>query len=247
MMGTLLKLACHDVMPRPAAVLEQLGLPDGAPARGRYQPMIDAACEQLAALADPVGLFAGISVEQFGAVYQGDGQNAPDTPLAGIYPRAGRLALFAVTIGPAVSARISELFEAREFALGAMLDAAASEATELAADGLEQRVLDELTRLGAVTPPATLVRYSPGYCGWHLSGQRALFAALEPGAIGLTLRDSCLMEPLKSISGVMVLGQPGIHEFSPTYSCCSECRTPTCLTRTRRGPQPPTGVTPWKS
>jgi cobalamin-dependent methionine synthase I len=128
-----------------------------------------------------------------------------------------------------------------------MLDAIASEATELAADGLEQRILDERIRLGAVAPSTSLVRYSPGYCGWHLSGQRALFAALKPEAIGLTLRDSCLMEPLKSISGVMVLGHPDIHEFSPTYSCCSECRTATCLPRMRRVPQPHTRVTPWRS
>mgnify|MGYP001583546311 FL=1 len=245
--ATILKLACRDVMPHPATVLERLGLPDDASARRRHEPTVEAACEQLAALADPVGLSAGISSDHFGAVYQGEGQNAPDTPLAEIYPRADALTLFAVTIGRAVSARIAELFEAREFALGSMLDAAASEATELAADGLEQCVLDELTRLGTATPSTSLVRYSPGYCGWHLSGQRALFAALEPDAIGLTLRDSCLMEPLKSISGVMVLGQRDIHEFSPTYSCCAECRTSTCLTRMRRVPEELTKATPWTS
>lgn len=245
--ATILKLACRDVMPHPATVLERLGLPADASARRRHEPTAEAACEQVAALADPVGLFANISSDHFGAVYQGEGQNAPDTPLVEIYPRADVLTLFAVTIGRAVSDRIAELFEAREFALGSMLDATASEATELAADRLEQHVLDELTRLGAVTPSTSLVRYSPGYCGWHLSGQRALFAVLEPDAIGLTLRDSCLMEPLKSISGVMVLGQRDIHEFSPTYSCCAECRTSTCLTRMRRVPEDVTKATPWTS
>ncbi len=247
MMGAILKLASRDVVPHPATVLDRLGLPDDAAARRRHEPAVEAACEQLAALADPVGLFAVLPADHFGAVYQGEGQNNRDTPLADIYPRADVLVLFAVTIGRAVSARIAELFETREFAPGAMLDAAASEATELAADGLEQRVLDELTRLGAVRPSASLLRYSPGYCGWHLSGQRALFAALEPGAIGLTLRDSCLMEPLKSISGVMVLGPRDIHEFSPTYPCCAECHTPTCLTRTHRVCDEPAKAAPWTS
>jgi hypothetical protein len=231
--ATILRLPRRGVVPAPATVLERLGLPADVSARRRHESAVEAACEELAALVEPVGLFADMSSDGFGAVYQGEGQNVLDAPLAEIYRRADVLSLFAVTIGRAVSTRIAELFETHEFALGSMLDAAASEATELAADGLEQHVLDELTRLGAATPSTSLVRYSPGYCGWHLSGQRALFAALRPEAIGLTLRDSCLMEPLKSISGVMVLGRADIHEFSPTYSCCAECRTSTCLTRMR--------------
>ena len=78
---------------------------------------------------------------------------------------------------------------------------------------------------------ARVLPYSPGYCGWHVSGQRALFAYLDAGEIGVTLNASCLMNPLKSVSGVLAAGPPDIHRFAPTYACCAECRNRTCLGR----------------
>ena len=62
-----------------------------------------------------------------------------------------------------------------------------------------------------------VLRYSPGYCGWHISGQRRLFAHLRPERIGITLHDSYLMEPLKSVSGVLIAGAKEIHAFADTY------------------------------
>lgn len=49
-------------------------------------------------------------------------------------------------------------------------------------------------------------RYSPGYCGWPVAEQRKLFTLLPPAPCGITLTDSCLMLPIKSISGVMAVG-----------------------------------------
>ena len=50
-----------------------------------------------------------------------------------------------------------------------------------------------------------------------MSGQRALFACLQPEAIGVTLNASCLMDPLKSVSGVLAAGPADIHRFAPGY------------------------------
>ncbi|MCD4689845.1 hypothetical protein K8S17_00120, partial [bacterium] len=68
-------------------------------------------------------------------------------------------------------------------------------------------------------------------CGWDLTGQRALFAALEPARIGITLTDRCLMEPETSISGVVLMGPAGTHEFADDYAFCTECRTHECRDR----------------
>ncbi len=78
--------------------------------------------------------------------------------------------------------------------------------------------------------PAVLP-YSPGYCGWDLSGQRQLFAQLQPDAIGISLNDSCLMQPMKSVSGVFVAGEGEIHEFVNEYDFCSLCTTMACRRR----------------
>jgi hypothetical protein len=104
----------------------------------------------------------------------------------------------------------------------------------MAADVLERRLVDgsSVAERGAHRPGR--LRYSPGYCGWHLSGQRALFAALQPEEIGITLRESMLMVPLKSMSGVIVAGLPAIHAFADDYPFCGECRTRGCRERIAR-------------
>jgi hypothetical protein len=102
-------------------------------------------------------------------------------------------------------------------------------------------VLGNALRQGRTGQGSTLLRYSPGYCGWDITGQRALFAALHPEEIGIRLNESCLMEPVKSISGVMVAGPAEIHEFNNDYPFCSECRTKDC--RRRIGAVRPEGDT----
>jgi hypothetical protein len=84
---------------------------------------------------------------------------------------------------------------------------------------------------GGADAASRILRYSPGYCGWNLTGQRALFAALGPEEIGIHLTDSCLMEPVKSISGVMVMGPADIHRFTDDYSFCLTCPTHDCRRR----------------
>jgi hypothetical protein len=64
-----------------------------------------------------------------------------------------------------------------------------------------------------------------------VSGQRALFEFLGPEEIGITLNASCLMQPLKSISGVLVVGAGHIHRFRPTYSFCERCQEKQCRDR----------------
>ena len=175
-----------------------------------------------------------VDAKQFEVIYHGEGRNEPATPLEGIFPEAVKLALFAVTIGHEVSARINELFETRDFALASVLDAVASEATEIAADLVQREFHDLLREQGKLGPSTKLLRYSPGYCGWHISGQRALFDTLKPGEIGLTLRESFLMEPLKSISGLIIGGSSQIHDFEDGYPFCIECKTRGCRERIRR-------------
>ena len=50
-------------------------------------------------------------------------------------------------------------------------------------------------------------RYSPGYCGWHVSEQQKLFPLFPVAApCGIRLTDSSLMVPIKSVSGVIGTG-----------------------------------------
>ncbi|HSL21098.1 MAG TPA: hypothetical protein VK886_06150 [Vicinamibacterales bacterium] len=189
-------------------------------------------------LAAPRGMLAEVSESAFADIYAGEGLNAPATPIAEIYSRAQRLALFAATIGDAVSEEIGAQFGRGDPAVGYALDVLASEGTSILADSLARRFREALRARG----PADLcvLPYSPGYCGWHVSGQRRLFQALQPAAIGLGLSGSFLMRPLKSVSGVLVAGPPAVHRFKPIYPFCNDCTTHECRARmiaSRRAPR----------
>lgn len=181
--------------------------------------------------AQPAGIVADISKAEFLEVYEGESLNEKTTPVAEISKRADCLALFAVTIGQAVHDEINELFENKELALGSMLDSVASAAAEMAADAVERNYLELLQRGKKVANSAAVLRYSPGYCGWHVSGQKKLFEFLRPERIGITLLESFLMTPLKSISGVLIAGKKEIHVIEDDYPFCSQCKTHSCQQR----------------
>lgn len=183
--------------------------------------------------AEPAGIVADISKSEFIEVYKGESRNEKRTPVAEISERADYLALFTVTIGQAVHDKINELFEHKELTLGIMLDAVASAAAEMAADAVERNYLERLREENRVANSAAVLRYSPGYCGWHVSGQKKLFEFLRPAEIGITLLESFLMTPLKSISGVLLMGKKEIHIIEDDYPFCSQCKTHSCQQRIR--------------
>ena len=67
-------------------------------------------------------------------------------------------------------------------------------------------------------------RFSPGYCGWHLTEQRNLFGLFGDNPCGITLSDVCLMTPIKSISGIIGIGE----NVSKEQYACSYCELTTC-------------------
>jgi hypothetical protein len=228
-----LELQPADVAPERDAVLERLGIPAGVSLAERTERLYAAAAGLLAESAAPAGVLADIPLSEFRAVYDGEGRNAPRSPLADICTRAEHLGLFAVTLGERTSEAVSRCVAEQDFALGYMLDAMASVAADDIADLAERRFGAMLRSRGWKTPDGAVLRYSPGYCGWDVTGQRRLFAYLKPERIGLTLTDSCLMKPLKSVSGAIIAGPKRIHRFPPTYDFCDHCETRTCRSRLR--------------
>ncbi len=230
-MREILQFEAAQIGPDRDAVLKGQGIPAGAEPGERTRLLLDRAMGLLASCCRPQGIVAEIPPAEFDEVYRGEGANEPHTPLDKIAGRAERLALFAITLGEEVSEKISRLFDANDFALGCMLDSAASEGAEAAAGLAERRFLDRLRKEGSASDSTAVLAYSPGYCGWHVSGQKKLFAYLRPERIGIRLGESYLMQPLKSISGVLVAGDREIHNFEDSYPFCEQCRTQRCRHR----------------
>jgi hypothetical protein len=224
------------LQPEAAAIYGALGLRDGVRPSPRSAALLERALELFQAHAEPKGVSESITADEFAAIYAGQGLNALETPLQNIFVQAGSLRLFAFTLGEAVSAKIKELFAGDDFALGTVLDAVASLAADRAANVAEEWLENQSPepKAGAL---AKAFLYSPGYCGWHISGQATLFARLRPDRIGITLNSSFLMCPLKSISGVLVAGPAAIHHFSGTYPFCGQCQSPACRDRGAARPE----------
>jgi hypothetical protein len=211
-----------------------MGIIDLKKVSDRILRLFSSSMEWFNKLAQPVGIMADISIGNFQPIYEGMGKNEIETPLKGIFPRSKKLALMAFTLGTEISQMINRLFEDRDFAQGSMLDAIASQAAEKASREAEEIFSEVFFNKESLKISPVVLLYSPGYCGWHISGQKGLFDYLQPGEIGIRLNPQFLMTPLKSISGVLVAGESQIHFFENNFPFCGVCSHYSCIQRIKR-------------
>jgi len=132
-------------------------------------------------------------------------------------------ALFICTAGAGIGEKSKELMAAGDLLEGYILDVIGSVTVEAAIDHIQDAFENEMTSNGLKITN----RYSPGYCGWALSEQKLFFAFFPHNHCGIKLSDSCLMDPIKSVSGVIAFGadvKKGVYE-------CQMCELKTCLYR----------------
>lgn len=67
--------------------------------------------------------------------------------------------------------------------------------------------------------------FSPGYCEWNVAEQQKLFALLPDKFCGITLSDSSLMTPIKSVSGIIGIGEKVVR----TGYQCNWCNDQNCI------------------
>ncbi len=123
--------------------------------------------------------------------------------------------LFAATVGVGVDRLIQSSRLSPSKAL--IYQAAGATAIEAYCDCLCEEIKAEAAQQGLCTRP----RFSPGYGDFALTHQREIFQILDCAwKIGLTLTDSCIMAPAKSVTAVMGLSE----EKTPCIlSGCEDC------------------------
>lgn len=244
----IIELGVAEVAPERDAVMAALDVPADQGGMPQVEALVASAFEAFSRAAAPLAVTADLSREEFSQVYEAASGNAADSVVGDLSPRADALTLFVVTLGPGVSEAIARGFAERDYAGAAALDAVASEAADLAAAAVERRVEARLRGEGRLEADGAALRYSPGYCGWHVSGQGALFRRLQPERIGVHLTEAGFMRPEKSVSGVILAGPRTLHRFSPSYPFCAGCVARGCLPRMRalfgRGAGPRGGRAP---
>ena len=70
-------------------------------------------------------------------------------------------------------------------------------------------------------------RFSPGYCNWDIAEQQKLFKHLPENFLGVELLPSSLMKPIKSVSGIIGVGE-NVKKMPYT---CNICNQENCIMR----------------
>jgi hypothetical protein len=135
------------------------------------------------------------------------------------------IATFIVTIGSAVERLSRGWLRAGRVMHGTIADAIASEAAEATAE----RLKDDVRAWAQSRGLDTTAPYSPGYCGMTVRQQVPLFASLPAREINVRLTPSCLMLPVKSISGLIGIGPA--DQVNPHGYPCAACDHPNCVQR----------------
>lgn len=158
-----------------------------------------------------------LSVRDDGAVI--GGTYLPSKTLAAHLKGCQEAFLVAFTLGPGVDALIRR-YELVEMSLVPVLQACAAVYTEEQADQAQEDLETYAKEKGLFLRP----RYSPGYGDLPLSSQRFLFDALQVSKkIGVTLTDTFLMLPMKSITGVVGLSKdPSLCHVGKCMSCSAK-------------------------
>jgi len=137
--------------------------------------------------------------------------------------KSDSIAIFLCTAGAEIGLRSRKAMQERDLLKGYIYDVIGSEIVEAAADLMQADL--ERNMLG--TGKKITNRYSPGYCGWDVAEQHRLFNLLPENFCGVKLTSSALMDPVKSVSGIIGIGE---NVKSNPYTC-RMCDMEDCLYR----------------
>jgi hypothetical protein len=143
----------------------------------------------------------------------------PDFEMGNIILRQLRgseaFALFICTSGLEFETYQHRLKEQGDMVRVFIADALGSVIAEKCADQMEKALQESIDKLGWMHTN----RFSPGYCGWHVSQQQLLFPLFQGHTCGVKLTDSSLMIPIKSVSGIIGLGEK-VRKLEYTCGLC---------------------------
>ncbi len=163
-------------------LLRQLGYPRAkAPA-----PQVSEQLDELIPLAREL-------IQPMGALRLVEGALAEQ---AGLAVRSPLVGLGLCTIGPALELEEQRRISRDRMLEALILDAYGSAAAEAAADALNFKLCLEAGKLDHHAG----ARSSPGYGSWDVRCQEPLLKLLDPGSLGVTLSQSMMMAPRKSVS-----------------------------------------------
>lgn len=203
-----------EVRPDEKVLMDYLQIPDND-----SYPLVAGIVEStFAALKDSREIIGGYRILDYGDVTLQPGRR-----ISGYMAGASEIALFICTAGAAFTDLSHAYQQNGDFLEAFVVESIGSATVENAMDKVQRCLEEEMSREGKKITN----RYSPGYCEWPLSGQRDLFAYIGDHPTGITLNESCLMQPIKSVSGIIGIGDT----VKKRPYGCEICNSATCVYR----------------
>ena len=150
----------------------------------------------------------------------------PTKAIANQVRESERLAFFMITAGEGITAWSQQELTQGDPMAGYIIDLLGSEMVVAALDRMQEDLAEKMGKEGFNITN----RYSPGDCGWPVTDQQKLFTLFPENFCGISLSESSLMHPIKSVSGIIGIGQ---HVRKTAYAC-DLCEMETCVYRYRK-------------
>jgi len=133
---------------------------------------------------------------------------------------------FVLTLGHRLDREIDKLTKKNRMSEAYILDLMGSVAAESVIEEFQKRMQKQVEAKGNDVS----LRFSPGYCDWSIKEQRKLFDLLYENQSIVTINESLIMSPRKSISGVFGI-YPKSKASGERYNPCLECNKVNCIAR----------------
>lgn len=127
------------------------------------------------------------------------------------------VALYICTAGEDISNHANEISRQGDPMLSYIVDVIGSVTVEKATDKIQKLLEIESKKSGLCISD----RYSPGYCEWSVAEQQKLFSFFPDNFCGVSLSESSLMSPIKSVSGIIGIGA-GLQQKGYQCRWCSD-------------------------
>lgn len=146
--------------------------------------------------------------------------------IGGYLDEVERFAVFVTTAGNEYDVWLHELKASGDLVTEYIADALGS----VIAEAVVTKIGNELSVQAEENNETVTYPYSPGYCGWHVREQVKLFGLFPENVCGVRLTESCLMVPVKSVSGVFGIGR----NIQQKAYACDICSMKTCYKRNQK-------------
>lgn len=193
--------------------------------------LIDEACLEGRLLAQPKGSWEIYAYDASAQMIQ----STPPCTLKGDnigkhLANCTKVIVLSATVGEDIEEAVTKHFSEGKYAYSTLLDAAATSAVEQIADNMEKYLAPLVAREGF----AMKWRFSPGYGDWPIQQQPELLRLSNAAVINVSLTDSLMLIPRKSITAIIGLYKKTadcLEKNNTVKHDCSRCNKTDCPAR----------------